>query len=189
MLQTSLTDRHVIRIVIDENFEAAGSVSWDDPEAEAEYVAKFETGELTAYGVMLLLLDEDGEDEEELLGSLWGCDVENGAADGTYSRLEDVPDDYLREVAADLVSEAPEPATCGTCGWVWHHGTPADRCPRELYHPDVEEDDEPIGVTITRDQLEAWAGRTLTDDEVLTLDINISNSSIPEAIGVMADNL
>lgn len=38
------------------------------------------------------------------------------------------------------------------------------------------------GITITRGQLEDWAGRRLTDDEVERLDECIPNSSIPEAI-------
>jgi hypothetical protein len=36
---------------------------------------------------------------------------------------------------------------------------------------------------LTRDQLESWAGRELTDDEVETLDTVLPESSIPEAIG------
>lgn len=40
-------------------------------------------------------------------------------------------------------------------------------------------------VEITRDQLEAWAGRTLTDDEVYALDDAIPNSSIPDAVGTI----
>lgn len=38
------------------------------------------------------------------------------------------------------------------------------------------------GITLTRHQLEAWAGRTLTDDEVGRLDDAIPNSSIPDAV-------
>ncbi len=37
-------------------------------------------------------------------------------------------------------------------------------------------------VEITREQLEAWAGRPLSDDEVARLDEAIPNSSIPEAV-------
>lgn len=45
------------------------------------------------------------------------------------------------------------------------------------------------GITLTRDQLQAWAGRELTDDEVEMLEWAIPNSSIPEAINTIADNL
>ena len=38
-------------------------------------------------------------------------------------------------------------------------------------------------VIITRDQIECWAGRELTDDEVSTLDDCIPQSSIPDAVG------
>ncbi len=43
-----------------------------------------------------------------------------------------------------------------------------------------------LTVQITRDQLESWAGRELTDEEVDRLDDCIPNSSIPEAIGEIA---
>lgn len=40
-----------------------------------------------------------------------------------------------------------------------------------------------VGITLTRDQLESWAGRELSDEEVETLDTVLPESSIPEAIG------
>jgi hypothetical protein len=43
------------------------------------------------------------------------------------------------------------------------------------------------GLTLTREQLEAWVGRTLTDDQVDEIDEAIPNSSIPEAIATIAD--
>lgn len=45
------------------------------------------------------------------------------------------------------------------------------------------------GITLTREQLEAWAGRELADEEVAELDQCIPNSSIPEAIGTIVDNI
>lgn len=48
-------------------------------------------------------------------------------------------------------------------------------------------DDRP-GVHLTRDQLESWAGRALSDEEVDALDMRIPDSSIPEAIQTMIDN-
>ncbi len=39
-----------------------------------------------------------------------------------------------------------------------------------------------LTVEVTRDQLEAWAGRELTDEEVTRLDDAIPNSSIPDAV-------
>jgi hypothetical protein len=45
-----------------------------------------------------------------------------------------------------------------------------------------------LGIELTRDQLEAWAGRELTDEEVEDLDMRIPNSSIPEAIQTMIEN-
>jgi hypothetical protein len=45
------------------------------------------------------------------------------------------------------------------------------------------------GITLSRAQLEAWAGRNLTEDEVDRIDAAIPFSSIPEAIGVIADSI
>jgi hypothetical protein len=39
-----------------------------------------------------------------------------------------------------------------------------------------------LGIELTRDQLEAWAGRVLSDEEVEALDTAIPESSIPEAV-------
>lgn len=137
----ALTDRHAIRIVRDEEYNSRPGdfVAWT-PEEDAAYVARFECGELTAY-IVELVVDTYGDgqgDDYEAVESLGGCDVENGAADGFYHSLEAIPDDYLRSVAAELVSEAPEPFTCGTCDHVWHYDTPASRCPREYDHEDEE---------------------------------------------------
>ena len=38
------------------------------------------------------------------------------------------------------------------------------------------------GVTITREQVEAWAGHQLSDDDVSRLEACIPNSSIPDAV-------
>ncbi len=45
------------------------------------------------------------------------------------------------------------------------------------------------GITLSRAQLETWAGRVLTDDETDRLDHAIQNSTIPDAIGTIVDNL
>jgi hypothetical protein len=46
-----------------------------------------------------------------------------------------------------------------------------------------------LGIELTRDQLQAWAGRELTDEEVEQIDEAIQHSSIPEAINTIADSL
>lgn len=50
-------------------------------------------------------------------------------------------------------------------------------------------DPEPgrTGVHLSRDQLEAWAGRTLSGDELSRLGEAIEYSSIPEAVEVIAN--
>ena len=43
------------------------------------------------------------------------------------------------------------------------------------------------GITLSRDQLEAWARRPLSDDEVEAIEECVPNSSIPDAIEVIAN--
>lgn len=43
------------------------------------------------------------------------------------------------------------------------------------------------GITLSRDQLEAWARRPLSDEEVEAIDDCLPNSSIPDAIEVIAN--
>jgi hypothetical protein len=45
------------------------------------------------------------------------------------------------------------------------------------------------GITLTRGQLEAWAGAELTDENVEELEQAIPNSSIPESIAVIAESI
>jgi hypothetical protein len=46
-----------------------------------------------------------------------------------------------------------------------------------------------MGITLTREQLEAWAGRTLTDDQVSGIAQAIPHSPVPLAITVIAEDL
>jgi len=46
-----------------------------------------------------------------------------------------------------------------------------------------------LTIEITRGQLEAWAGRTLTDDEVRLLDGCVPDSSIPDAIETIVSSM
>jgi hypothetical protein len=45
------------------------------------------------------------------------------------------------------------------------------------------------GVIISRDQLEAWAGRPLTNEQVERLDRAIPHSSIPEAVATIVESM
>lgn len=53
---------------------------------------------------------------------------------------------------------------------------------------DYPADDAPT-ITITRDQLECWVGRKLTDEEVRDIDNAVPDSTIPDAIADIADQL
>lgn len=46
-----------------------------------------------------------------------------------------------------------------------------------------------LTVQITREQLEGWSGRSLTDDQVVRLDEAIPDSSIPSAIDTLVHAL
>lgn len=45
------------------------------------------------------------------------------------------------------------------------------------------------GVFLTREQLEAWTGYPLTDEEISRLDECIPHSSIPDAVSTIVDSL
>lgn len=45
-----------------------------------------------------------------------------------------------------------------------------------------------IDIVLTREQIESWAGRSLTDDEMERLDECIPHSSIPDAIDTIVDS-
>jgi hypothetical protein len=45
------------------------------------------------------------------------------------------------------------------------------------------------GVIISRDQLESWAGRTLSDEEVARIGDALPHSSVPESVGTIAENM
>lgn len=103
--KTEIPDGYAILIDVDAEFNPATSVDWDENET-AEYVRRHRAGEFTAYGVSLIREEADGVDTN--LGSLWGCDVNTSSADGLYTTLASIEDEYLREVAADLIIEAAD---------------------------------------------------------------------------------
>lgn len=79
-----------------------------------------------------------------------------------------------RADGVDLLQEAQEDA------WAFAR----DSARRESVLDEIANDSQP-GVTLSRDQLEVWAGRELTDDEVDRLEEDIPNSSIPKAIATI----
>jgi hypothetical protein len=46
-----------------------------------------------------------------------------------------------------------------------------------------------LGITLTREQIEYWAQRYLTDEQVKTLQEAIPHSSVPDAIAIIVENL
>ncbi len=46
-----------------------------------------------------------------------------------------------------------------------------------------------VGVTLTREDIEEWAGRPLTDEEVARLDDALPYSSVPEAVATIVGHL
>lgn len=58
------------------------------------------------------------------------------------------------------------------------------------YGPNLDyQRDQNHTITITRDQLECWAGRPLTEEEVDRLDEALPDSSIPEAIATIVGEM
>jgi hypothetical protein len=55
--------------------------------------------------------------------------------------------------------------------------------------PDAPADDDRPGVSFTREQIEAWAGHPLTDDEVSALEDTLPLSSLPEVVATVAFSL
>ena len=93
------------------------------------------------------------------------------------------PKETGAEYTDRLLSLARQYGTNRQCSIGWHH---------ECSDPYGEEcmcSCHAVGIELTRDQLQAWAGRELTDEEVEALDRAIPDSSIPEAIQTLADSL
>jgi hypothetical protein len=115
--QVTLPDEWAVVIIDDEEYNANPGtfVSLGDEE-DAAYVEEFASGKLSAYAVMIVERDDEGRVPariwgDSVLASLWGVDVnidEHGTQDGRYDSLDQITDDYLRSVAADLISEAQE---------------------------------------------------------------------------------
>jgi hypothetical protein len=49
--------------------------------------------------------------------------------------------------------------------------------------------DDARGITLTRDQLNAWTGWDLTDEQVEQLEDAIPNSSIPDAVAEIMEGI
>lgn len=83
----------------------------------------------------------------------------------------------------------------GRCGWPTATSHAQDRLPPGYQLRPAHRDGPTFvftchpGLTLTRNQLEAWAGRPLTEQDVASLTEALPHSSIPEAIGTIADNL
>lgn len=87
-----------------------------------------------------------------------------------------LPDETAASYTGRLLAEARKAGTFRQCS-IGYHEECSDR-----YGDECKCSCHADGITLTRDQLESWAGRALTDEEVQWLDGNISLSSIPEAI-------
>jgi hypothetical protein len=106
-------------IVDDEEYNAdpGAHVGWS-PEENAEYVKEFQSGKLSAYGVMIVQRDDEGRIAihpagSDILASTWGVDVdidEYGTQDGTYESLDEIRHDYLRSIAIELLGDAQDAA-------------------------------------------------------------------------------
>lgn len=64
-----------------------------------------------------------------------------------------------------------------------------DVTPADVLYPPPPAPAERRGILLTREQLEAWACRTLSEEEIDALDEAIPNSSIPDAVSAISDTL
>lgn len=81
-----------------------------------------------------------------------------------------------------LLGHAREAGTFRQCSIGYHNECSdpyGDECMCSCHAP---------GVTLTRDQLESWVGRELSDEEVEALDTSIPESSIPEAVRTIVES-
>lgn len=76
-----------------------------------EEAQNLEDGTWSAYGVTVARICECCDQiTEPYVSALWGCVVESSNQDGRYAvdNLDAITDDYLREVARDVLREARE---------------------------------------------------------------------------------
>ena len=92
-----------------------------------------------------------------------------------------LPDEDAGAYTDRLLTEARKAGTFRQCSIGYH-----EEC-SDPYGESCMCSCHALGITLTRDQLEAWAGRALTDEEVEDLDRDIPNSSVPEAISTIVD--
>lgn len=92
------------------------------------------------------------------------------------------PDEEAGTYAARLISHAREAGIFRQCSIGWH-----EEC-SDAYGEECKCSCHAPGITLTRDQLESWAGRALTDEEVEALDTSIPESSIPEAVRTIVES-
>ena len=80
-----------------------------EDEQAREELDNLESGEWTAYGVTVARVCDCCDSlVEPYVTALWGCVVETTNQDGRYapSELARIEDDYLRELAVELLEEA-----------------------------------------------------------------------------------
>jgi hypothetical protein len=87
--------------------------------------------------------------------------------------------DYTRR----LLSHAREAGTFRQCSIGYH-----EEC-SDQYGESCQCSCHALDITLTRDQLESWAGRELSDEEVEALDTAIPQSSIPDAVRIIVESL
>jgi hypothetical protein len=95
-----------IQLVHDEDYEPHGATAWgepDDSDYERETLEKFANGMWDVYGIVVER--QCGEcGEWKVTDSLWGSVADAGHF-GTYDAPAQIRDSYLRDTAADMLTE------------------------------------------------------------------------------------
>lgn len=92
-----IPDGYRVNVERDQYYESDGDYDLEEERA------KLASGEWGAYAVLLEKRCECGN--WNVVQSLSGVVIDNGYADNYYSDLDEIPNDYLRSVAAELITE------------------------------------------------------------------------------------
>ena len=94
----TMPENHRIIVEVDSFYEPDGDYDLEEERA------KLQSGEWGAYTVLLQKQCECGN--WNVIESLGGVVVEGSNWDNLYHSLDDIPEQYLRECAAELITEA-----------------------------------------------------------------------------------
>lgn len=104
-----LPENIAVLIEIDTEFRAADMYASGNDADDAEYVRQHNDGELCAYVVSLVDVNDDDRNPFPL-ANIGGVDSKHIGIDGWYTTIASIPDEYIRDsIVPDLITELPAP--------------------------------------------------------------------------------